>query len=1074
MADLRLGSIKPVGADNVVVEGKYVKGGYVVVATTTDRDNLKGANGENIIKGSLCYCQADNKFYKYNGSAWVEATASSSTPGMMSATDKTNLDLIVNSFNNDDANTTIDTVKEVLKAFENAPEGTNIVNSLANKSDKGHTHDITVSGTTQATASGKVQAVTGYNSFSGGSGSLTSDDTAASGIKYVETVEHTPAALTGTKTFNTNAIKNVTVSASESSTAGPQYVESVTHSSPTLSGITQFNTNAIKSATLAEASNSEGLQYVTDITGTAPTLTGTTEFVTGYGSFSGGSGALTLQNTNNSSSTRIPVVSDITSEPAKASGTATVLTGVKSTGTATVVKSISGGSGSLTAYDTDSSGKRIPYVSSVTHTPATLTGDTSFVKTQGTFSAGTTPVSTAEFKGTSVNTGNNSGDGVTVLTGVKATGASTAAPANHTHSYDKTTGITLTANTSTDTGRIKYVQEITPGSGNLTSDTTATNGIAYIATAEHTAASLGTPDTSKVTSTDHTHSYTLGSLTGSNTTHTSKKMSFTAGTTPPASASPTTAPTATGASSGSTTDALTGVKATGSDQAIKTLTPGSGSLKSYTVSSGGTAETSTRIPYLTNVTHTGITLGTPTKSEVAAQGHTHSVTVNGTTGKNSGTGITAVNASVTGKKLVLSAVTAAPNEHTHSYGSASALTVNATSTAKVEAIIGYPNFSAGSVDLTTKYLEHSHTPTAAKDSVNVIGGVESTGTVPVLSANHTHNYDKTTGITLTPGTAPSMNFEATTGQSYVASMTNSSIGWSSSSANTGKSSEAGSGISAVTGYPNFSGGDAKYSTKYLHHTHTASSPTTRHLSAIPVSEPATSGKNSGTNISVISGVEANGTAVVAPNEHKHSVAAAGSITLTRGTAPSLGTPTMGTVDINGGDITPITKYLDHTHTAAAITSQADVSTGVAANGTATAVTGVSGGTAEPVMGYLDHTHTAASLGTPSKASVGIQNGNYSANKKRMKVTTSAADKGEVTLTGGGITPVTKYLQVTTTAADNGTVGISGGSIDVTEHYLHHSHTAASLGTASTTDVAAQGHTHSYSSTTTTGSDEDEA
>lgn len=67
MADLKLGSIKPVGADNVVVEGKYVKGGYVVVATITDRNNLKGANGENIIKGSLCYCQEDNTFYQYTG-----------------------------------------------------------------------------------------------------------------------------------------------------------------------------------------------------------------------------------------------------------------------------------------------------------------------------------------------------------------------------------------------------------------------------------------------------------------------------------------------------------------------------------------------------------------------------------------------------------------------------------------------------------------------------------------------------------------------------------------------------------------------------------------------------------------------------------------------------------------------------------------------------------------------------------------------------------------------------------------------------------------------------------------------
>ena len=72
MADLKLGNIKPVGADNIVVEGKYVKGGYVVVANIEERNALKGTSGENIIEGSLCYCQADKKFYQYNGTDWEE------------------------------------------------------------------------------------------------------------------------------------------------------------------------------------------------------------------------------------------------------------------------------------------------------------------------------------------------------------------------------------------------------------------------------------------------------------------------------------------------------------------------------------------------------------------------------------------------------------------------------------------------------------------------------------------------------------------------------------------------------------------------------------------------------------------------------------------------------------------------------------------------------------------------------------------------------------------------------------------------------------------------------------------
>lgn len=98
MADLKLGNIKPVGADNVVVDGKYVKGGFVVVSSTTERDALKGSSGENIVNGSLCYCTGDSKFYQYNGTTWVEKTfgsaaeASQTAAGLMSADDKKKLD----------------------------------------------------------------------------------------------------------------------------------------------------------------------------------------------------------------------------------------------------------------------------------------------------------------------------------------------------------------------------------------------------------------------------------------------------------------------------------------------------------------------------------------------------------------------------------------------------------------------------------------------------------------------------------------------------------------------------------------------------------------------------------------------------------------------------------------------------------------------------------------------------------------------------------------------------------------------------------------------------------------------
>jgi len=73
MADLKLGFIKPVGADQVVVEGKYVKGGYLVVATTAEMNALITEGQESIVVGSLCYCQATDKFYSYTASGWIES-----------------------------------------------------------------------------------------------------------------------------------------------------------------------------------------------------------------------------------------------------------------------------------------------------------------------------------------------------------------------------------------------------------------------------------------------------------------------------------------------------------------------------------------------------------------------------------------------------------------------------------------------------------------------------------------------------------------------------------------------------------------------------------------------------------------------------------------------------------------------------------------------------------------------------------------------------------------------------------------------------------------------------------------
>ena len=74
MADLKLGNIKPVGADNVVVESKYIKGSYVVVSSREEMNSLVTDGKEVIIEGSLCYCSANDekKFYQYLNNDWKE------------------------------------------------------------------------------------------------------------------------------------------------------------------------------------------------------------------------------------------------------------------------------------------------------------------------------------------------------------------------------------------------------------------------------------------------------------------------------------------------------------------------------------------------------------------------------------------------------------------------------------------------------------------------------------------------------------------------------------------------------------------------------------------------------------------------------------------------------------------------------------------------------------------------------------------------------------------------------------------------------------------------------------------
>ena len=659
-----------------------------------------GSTSTNLPTSQAVAAFVEGKGYKTTDTTYTAAT--SDKDGLMSKTDKANLDTIVTSFNSDDSNTTINTIKEVLTAFENAPEGTNIANALAEKANVGHTHTVTttsaapdkhthniiVSGTTGANSGTAVNAVTGYNNFSGGSGSLSSNTTATDGIKYVESVSHTAASLTGTKTFNTDAIKDVMLSASTTSTDGPAYVESVTHTAATLSGTTTFNTDAIKSVSLSASTKStDGPAYVESFSGSAPSLKGETTFVTAQGTLSGGSGSLEAYDaeTNGakkvSNGTRIPFVTSISNTPASASETTTVLTGVK-TETDTFVKTISGGSGSLKSYDADSNGTattssgRVPYLHDVSHTPASLTGDTTFIKTQGTFNAGTTPVSEATPTHTNTATTTNSGTAVTALTGVRASSTATAvnasyskgvltltpinnvvtgvaadgtadvAPSGHTHNYDKTTEITLKRGTAPSLGdAITGTVEISGGSISKTT---------YYLDHAHTAASAESTGNAVTSVTSDGTADAVTGVTGGTTTATTHYLAH-------------------GHTAASLSDATTGkveidggaytattkhMKATGTAAGTGTVTISGGSItpvtkymkKTTTAASTGTVgisstDASVITKYLHHA-HAGASLGTPSTSSVAPSSHTHSYGSSTalTTDNNSGTAVEAITA----------------------------------------------------------------------------------------------------------------------------------------------------------------------------------------------------------------------------------------------------------------------------------------------------------------------------------------------------------------------------------------------------------------------------------------------
>ena len=1136
--------------------------------------------------------------------------ATTSKAGLMSAADKSNLSAIVTSFTSDDSDTTIDTVKEVLKAFENSPEGTNIANTFASKSDKGHVHEVVVQGTTGTNSGTTVTALTGvkvsasssaapgghkhnydkttgvsltantstatdrikyvesisgskptlggtttfvtgvtegsghlesydaetdgnkitndgtrikyvdsigtgsvsgtgagsaapqghthtYNTYSlsgsnsshskkymkatttpastgtvgisGGSGSLTSDTTATNGIKYVQEISntaasasgtakagseththtydkatgislgsndtasggtqyiqdvtHSPASLTGTKTFNTDAIKSVTLSASDVASDGPEYVQSVTHTPASLTGTKTFNTDAIKSVTLSESTTStDGPQYIKSISGGSGSLAS-------YDAASGG----TVKTANG---TRIPYIHDVTHTPASL------------TGDTTFVKSVSGGSGSLTSDSTSTNG--IAYIASASHTAASL-GDPS---------------------------------------------TSSAAPSGHTHSYDKVTGVNLTVNSSNVTGSAQYVESISGTAPSLTGTTTFVKSVSGGSGSlkSYNAVTNGTPITESGRI-QYVHSlskgYTpAGSITltagtaptfnadtglatdipyvasisgGSAVSKTTRYMKFSAGTTPPSGASFSGTAGTTGASSGSTGTA----QPTFTGSAVT-----SGAASTTTTSSAGANTTTTSNTGKTTPTFTGsaVTSGAAsTTTTSSAGGGTASQNTGATTPTFTGSAVTSGAAStsttsassslLTGVSVTDGVLSFSSGTHTHTMAHTHSVTAagsvgSHTHTYTKPAAHTHTLSHTHSVTAAGTVSEHDHTyyaPAAHTHTLSHTHSVTAAGTVSSHSHSlnsHTHSFTPAGTVTFTAGTAPSMNFNtgSSSDTAYIATVS------------------GGSAVTPVVKYMQFTPGttppsSASFSgtknenvvtggtTYYLDHTHTAASgssasvgisggsysATKKYLSASPSIEPATTGQNSGTNFSAVTGYPSFSGGSASHNtkylHHTHT-GASGST---------------GTVGISGGDISKTTYYLAHGHTAASGTTR-----------------------------YMKAIGTAASTGT-----VGINGGGVNPVTQYMKVNTEAASTGTVGISGGSISKTTKYFHpsISTTSTTSGTpsatttfvTGVTGGTTTATTKYLHHTHNAASLtGTTTFNTDAIKAVTLSASTTSTDG------
>ncbi len=534
-------------------------------------------------------------------------------------------------------------------------------------------------------------------------------------------------------------------------------------------------------------------------------------------------------------------------------------------------------------------------------------------------------------------TGANSGTAIAAATAIGVKSSSSAAPGGHTHDYEKPTGITLTANSSTATGRIPYVQNISSTGASVSS-------------------------TANVGSEAHTHNYdkTTGIILTS----------------------------AEDATEGSITyiESISGSKPSlgGIKTFVTSVNEGSGSLTAYDTATGGTEKipNGTRIPVITELSKSGytpvgsvkLTAGTAPSMGSATTKYLHfsagttppssasfsgnavtsggaSNTITSSNGANTsttsdtgsaGSGAANQDTGVTTPSFTGTAVTSgSASTSTTSSAGANTSTTSNTGTAGSTTIASY---SAGVLTISnvanhyhtyyapvahTHTLEHTHSVTAAgtvdSHTHKYIKPAAHTHTYygPIAhthTLSHTHSVTAAGTVTLTSGTAPSLtaNTTANSGIKYVEAQGSFSAG------TTPKTSASFTGTNSTdvvtggttyylnhthtsakgggSGTVSISGGEYTATTKYLSasptHTIAASgapsatttvvtgvsggttSATTKYLSAAPTTTTTATLANSGTNFNAATAVEITSTGSVAPSGHTHSYGSSTALTTT--------------------------------------------------------------------------------------------------------------------------------------------------------------------------------------------------